>query len=315
MNPVHSKIPLNALRAFEATARKLSFAEAAEELGVTPGAVSQQVQKLEELTGSKLLIRSTRSVALTEAGSRTLPLIAEGLESLSQAMSELSSPRRRNVVTVSATPSFASCWLLPRLESFQVERPDTVVRVDARVEHAEFRADGVDVAIRHGSGGYPGKNCELLIEDQVVAVCSPSLLPEPGKTLEIEALRQQQLIHVDWGTEHNAAPTWNRWTKHHGVRGLALDAGLRFSMEEHALRAAIGGLGVALLTFAFVADELASGRLVKALPNAYGMQTSFHHHLVWPRKKSASPALEGFLSWVRNEGKRSTELIARLSSE
>ncbi len=280
---MNRKLPsLRGLRAFEAAARHQSFAKAAGELGVTPAAISQQIRQLEDALGVALFSRTTRSLALTERGRAAVPFLKDGFDSLEAAARELSRDSERNTLTVSVTPSFGSCWLLPRLHRFRQKHPDITVHLDATGDLANFEGDGVDIALRQGRGSYKGLKSELLIADFALVVCNPRLLGGTGALPSPAELAGKTLLHVEWQMEAAAAPTWRRWSEYHEVEGLDTSEGMRFTMEEFAVRAAIAGLGFALVTRAFVSDDLASGQLVRALPQAFDMPTKFHHYVVFP---------------------------------
>lgn len=273
---------LSGLRAFEAAARHLSFTKAAAELNVTPAAISQLIRQLEDQVGNKLFSRTTRSLELTERGRAALPHLRDAFDKLHAGARELRGELGRDMITVSVNPSFGSSWLLPRLVDFHAAHPGISVRVDARDELADFQRDDVDIAIRQGRGNYKGLTSELLISDVALLVCSPTLLAG-GKALKApQNLAGKTLLHVDWQIEAEAAPTWERWAGYHGVEGLDLSGGLRFSLEDMAVRAAISGMGVALVTRAYVSDDLAAGRLVRALPSKFDMPSVFHHFVVYP---------------------------------
>lgn len=273
---------LGALRAFEAAARHLSFTKAAQELNVTPAAISQLVRQLEEQVGNKLFIRTTRSLELTERGRAAWPHLRDAFDRLHAGARELRNAPGPDMITVSVTPSFGSCWLMPRLMDFHALYPGISVRLDARDELCDFKRDDVDIAIRQGRGHYKGLTSELLMSDVALVVCSPALLDGRSSQAPQRLLKQKTLLHVDWQIAADAAPTWARWAEYHGVEDVKLSGGLRFSIEDLAVRAAISGLGIALVTKAFVADDLAARRLVRALPEKYDMPAAFHHYLVHP---------------------------------
>lgn len=296
--------PLTALRAFEAAARHLSFTKAAAELGVTPAAVSQLVRQLEDHLGCKLFARSTRSIRLTERGRAAWPHFRDGFDAIHAGTRTLLDSGERNTITVSVGPSFGSCWLLPRLHAFRAAYPRISVRLDAREGLADFTRDDVDIAIRNGAGHYKGLESELLLKDVAFVVCAPALLDGGKPFRHPSALKDKTLIHVDWQVSQDAAPSWARWTAHHRVRGLDVTGGLRFSLEEMAVRAAIAGMGYAMLTEAFVADELAAGRLRRALPQSFDMPTAFQHFLVYPKshtEKYRTVAL--FRAWLLEQAR------------
>jgi LysR family glycine cleavage system transcriptional activator len=171
---------VNTLRSFEAVARHLSFSKAAQELHVTPGAVSQQISSLEELLGARLFERTRRFVTLTDAATRMLPDIQAGLEILARAISNNGPPLGERTLTISVTPSFASKWLLPRLPSFYDQHTDIDLRISATVGLADFKRDKVDLAVRLGHGSYPGLQAEFLFADALTPLCSPELLRRKG---------------------------------------------------------------------------------------------------------------------------------------
>ena len=168
--------PLNALRAFEAAARHLSFARAAQELHVTPSAISHQIKTLEEHLGLPLFRRLNKMLLLTDEGQALLPGLRAGFEQLADAVASARRCNLRRVLTVSAAPSFAGKWLVPRLDRFRQAQPDIDVRVDASIQLVDFARADVDVGIRYGTGRYPGLHVECLMADEVLPVCSPQLL-------------------------------------------------------------------------------------------------------------------------------------------
>lgn len=290
---------LAGLRAFEAAARHRSFTKAAQELNVTPAAVSQLVRHLEDQVGNKLFTRTTRSLDLTERGRAAWPHMRDAFDRLHAGTREMRSAPGPDMITVGVTPSFGSRWLLPRLVDFHASHPGVAVRLDARDELVDFKRDDVDLAIRQGRGVYRGLTSELLMADVAIVVCAPALLAEVDHEDPLELLARKPLIHVDWQMSEDAAPTWTRWAERHGAPGLQLSGGLRFSIEDFAVRAAISGMGVALVTKAFVADDLVSGRLVRALPDRYDMPAAFHHFLVYPAPSPAKRhAVMVFRDWL-----------------
>ena len=293
MNETAMKSPLpslNGLRAFEAAARHLSFAKAAEELNVTPAAISQQVRHLEDQLGIELFWRTTRSLRLTDHAKSVKPLLRDAFDLLHQVAEELQN-RDQDIrtITVSVTPSFGSRWLLPRLEKFQADNPEYTVRLDATYDFADFRRHRVDVAIRHGFGEYEGLTSELLVRDAAFVVCAPQLAKSLGPFSSPRDLASKNLLHVDWQTQGEFAPSWSRWVAYHGTEDFEFSYGPRFSMEDMAVRAAIAGMGLALVTRSSVEDDLIAGRLVRALPSDYDMPTDYHHFIVYPPLRSGKP--------------------------
>ncbi|WP_282609811.1 transcriptional regulator GcvA [Pelagibius sp. Alg239-R121] len=304
--------PLNSLRAFEAAARHLSFRQAAEELNVTPAAISQQIKQLEATLSVELFTRTTRALALTDAAEAALPEIRNGFDSLDGGVRTLRAQRDGGILTVSVSPSFGMRWLLPRLERFRQTYPDIDVRIDASNQLTDFGRGGVDVALRYGRGNYKGLTSERLITDIAFPVCSPNLLPDPQQLLEPEDLHNHALLHVDWVMESESAPTWARWLQRANITDIDTRGGLRFSMDDMAVSAAISGLGIVVAARAFVVADLAAGRLVKPFSSELDMPTEFHHYAVYPAQKAAQPKVSAFLDWVRGEVSLDAELYDSL---
>ena len=298
-----SKLPsLKGLQAFEVVSRHLSFARAADELNVSPAAVSQQIKLLEENLNIQLFSRTTRALSLSNRGREALPFISDAFEKLNKANTLLRQEKSKNIITVSVVPSFGSRWLLPRLEKFLIQNPDITVHIDSRNELADFTTDGVDIAIRQGLGDYPDLECELLISDCAFVVCSRHLLENGEPYRSPKDLIGKNLLHVNWRIEMQDGPSWETWARYHSVEGVDTTIGNRFSMDDMSVRAAIGGLGFALETHAFVADDLAAGRLVRALPEKYDMPTLYHHYVVHPPfQRTKNRKIELFKNWLFEE--------------
>ena len=242
--------PLNGLRAFRAAARHLSFRAAAEALNVTQSAVAQQVRGLEQALGSPLFERHARGLALTPAGEALLPPVEQAFRLIAEAAARIA--QQADVLTVSATPSFVSRWLVPRLDGFTRRHPGIDVRLSASNDLVDFRRDGVDIAIRYGTGVDPGLAAQLLFPADPVAVCSPSLC-RPDGTLD----------PADLGTRvpllHDSHFLWAEWYRAAG-RDEAR-RGVRFSHTLHAIEAALLGQGIALVPRPLVERELQAGQL------------------------------------------------------
>lgn len=292
---------LNALRAFEVAARHLSFKKAAVELNVTPAAVSQQVKALEEYYGVPLFRRLTRALHLTDAGQTALPLLREGFDKLADAADQLSRSKESGVLTVSVPPSFGAKWLVPRLGRFSAAHPELELRIDATDKIADFSSDGVDVALRYGGGIYEGMQVEQLMRGVNFPVCSP-LLRDGEPPLRCPAdLANHTLLHVKWKMESEASPNWRMWLRAAGVEGVDPERGPRFSIESMTVQAAIEGQGVALVSGALVANDLAEGRLVRPFEPTIGDETAFGYHLVYPGAHANSPKVVAFRQWILEE--------------
>jgi LysR family glycine cleavage system transcriptional activator len=224
--------PLNSLRAFEAAARHLSFTKAAEELHVTPAAISHQIKALEEQLGVPLFRRLTRALRLTEAGQAALPPMRDGFDRLADAVDLLRAHEESGAITVSLDPSFAAKWLVPRLDRFRAAHPDLDLRLDATDKLADFQRDNVDLAIRYGGGNYPGLEVERLLSEEIFPVCSPKLLEGSAPLAQPGDLRHHTLIHLEWDSEDVTAPTWRMWLLAAGIHDIDFTRGPVFSMTS-----------------------------------------------------------------------------------
>jgi len=306
--------PLSALRVFEAAARRLNFRQAAEELYVTPGAVSQQIRLLEEHVGVQLFVREGRGVALTEAGKAALPALRLGFEKLAEAARLMRQPQRKHRVTVSAAPSFAAKWLVPRLERFSAVAPEVEVWLAADMALTDFAASDVDLAIRYGPGEYRGLLSELLLAETVLPVCAASLL-EAAPIRTVPDLLNHVLLHDVSAGEDDGAPDWAAWLKAHGVdAGSVAAKGPRFNQSSLVIEAALGGRGVALAKRALAEADLQSGRL--AAPLGGGAEAlAFGYYLVWPSGRHFTPAQTAFVDWLRAEAAASAEKASKEPAE
>ncbi|MEO7730659.1 MAG: LysR substrate-binding domain-containing protein [Kofleriaceae bacterium] len=250
--------PLTALRAFEAAARRASFKAAAAELYVTPTAISHQLRQLEAWLGVRVLERSPRAVALTAAGAELYDAVAAGLSEIGRVTSRLRRATAPATLTLSATSGFLSQWLVPRLAEVQRVLPALDLRLHAAESVVALGAGRVEVAIRYGTGPYPGVQATALCADHFAPLCSPRL----GVTGAAE-LRRAKLLHIEGRRVPRPEPTWARWCAHAGIARVNTGAGLRFTDGLHAAQAAIAGQGIALLSLVLVADALASGLLVQ----------------------------------------------------
>ena len=295
---------MNALRAFEAAARLLSFNKAAIELSVTPAAVSQQIKKLEENLGVKLFHRRNRAITLTEEANVLLPGVRDGFNRLENAVAELIRLNRSQRITVGATPSFAAKWLVPRLERWTARNPASDVRVAASFETANFINDDVDLAIRYGPGDTPDLECVLLTEASFIVVCSPVLTGAGALLKTPDALREQTLIHV---TGHKADPgaEWRQWLHAAGVDGVDTSRGLSFDDTAVATLAAIGGQGVLLARSALVADDIAADRLVRLFE--LSLPTEFAWRIVAPKRNFERTEVAAFRDWLLSEAQKDQE--------
>ena len=268
--------PLNALRVFEAAGRHLSFTRAADELHVTQAAVSHQIKTLEDWLGIRLFRRLNRALLLTDEGQMLFPPLREALDQMAAAIGWLQVEDASGPLTLSAIPSFASKWLVPRLGRFRRRYPDIDLRLSTTFEKTDFARDDIDIAVRYGSGPWPKLNSVCLMTEEIFPVCSPALLEE-GPPLETPSdLNNHTLLHDTVPPNvHVYFPSWATWLEAAGVRDVDPSHGPGFLDASMAVQMAIDGQGVVLGRTALVADDLAAGRLVKlfdvAIPavNAY----------------------------------------------
>jgi LysR family glycine cleavage system transcriptional activator len=294
--------PLNSLRAFEAAARHLSFTKAADELHVTPAAISHQIKALEDFCGAPLFRRLTRALVLTETGQAALPALREGFDKLAEGAARLVPDPGSGLLTVSVAPTFCAKWLVPRLDRFRAVHPGFDVRIDASDELADFTSGAVDVAIRYGSGRYAGLTSECLMDELVVPVASPTLVGGPTPLASPADLVHHTLLHVSWKMADDEAPSWRMWLKAAGVEGVDAERGPRFNVDGLAIQAAIAGHGIALVNQALVLDDIAAGRLVRLFqPSAEERPSGFCYYLVYPEAHAGNPKVQAFRDWVMAE--------------
>lgn len=305
--------PLSALRAFEAVARHLNFTKAADELHVTPAAVSQQVKVLEDHLGAALFRRTKRSVALTDAGRIILPDIQAGFEWLGRALDKVSTHAATKTLTISVAPSFASKWLLPRLDRFSALYPEIDIRISATMALVDFRKDEADLAIRFGKGPYPGLDTEKLFPEALTPMCSSELLNGKHPLKTPDDLRHFRLLHDMSIPGGDGQLRWAQWLSTAGAVKVNPNRGPRFSLAELAFQAAIDGGGVVLGRVALAADDVAAGRLVCPFDVMVPLDVSYF--LVLPARNRDRAEIAAFRSWLRAEALRSVPMRTLTLSE
>lgn len=294
--------PLSALLAFEAVARRLSFSRAAEELHVTPGAVSQQVRSLEQRMGEPLFQRTRRSVSLTGAARLMLPDVQSALQLLARATEEKAGAPTAKTLTISVAPSFATKWLLPRLPAFSETYPEIDLRISATVSLADFGRDGPDLAIRFGPGEYDELQSEKLLSEALTPMCSPQMAGVRSLRRP-EDLKRFRLLHDASIPDQGDPCPWARWLALAGASQVPRDSGMRFSLAEHALQAAIDGAGVVLGRICLAERDLAAGRLVRPFTLALPLEVGYY--LVMPRKRRERGEVRSFREWIMGAVKQS----------
>lgn len=303
--------PLNALRAFEAAARHLSFKKAARELHVTAGAVSHQIKVLEDHLGVQLFRRLTRALELTPEAQSMLPKVREGLENLFEAVERVRARDNTTALTVIAPPNFAARWLIPRLSRFTTRHPNIELHVASRPTMIDGReavalpepiADAQDAPIamvRFGNGRYPGFGVSEVFTAKYVPVCSPRLLEGPHPLRKPEDLRFHTLLHDDTVVEEGARPSWGDWLESVGVTDIDATRGPHFSDASLSFEAAIEGMGVTLAMKPLVRSEIEAGRLV--VPFDISAPASYSYYLVIPESGAQNLSVEQFRRWLLEE--------------
>ncbi|AZR85408.1 LysR family transcriptional regulator [Bordetella pertussis] len=299
------KLPahLNALRAFEASTRHLSFSEAAAELSVTPAAVGQLVRSLETWLGMPLFVRATSGrtrLIPTDAALRALPEIRAGFDRLSAGLERLREDAAGGALTVTVSPAFAAKWLLPRFERFQAAFPDTDVRLETNLKPVDFVAQRVDIGVRYGAGNWPGLTAEKLMDEQMYPVCSPELLRRIRPVRQPGDLERLTLIHDLSMDGHAGFPTWDMWFRAADIAGVATSRGLKINNSAAVLQAAIDGRGVALARSVMAGDDLAAGRLVRLFPDIH-FDSELAYYIVYRPDSASLPRLTAFRDWLHEE--------------
>jgi LysR family transcriptional regulator, glycine cleavage system transcriptional activator len=285
--------PLNSLPCFEAAARLLNFSKAAEELNVTPGAISRAIKHLEAQLNVSLFERQTRSVRLTTVGEPYALAVRDVLEQLAAATAAATARRSESMLNVSTSDGFAGRWLVPRLYRFHRAHSDVDVRVSTTGKLTNFLGDGIDIAIRYGSGNYPGLTSEFLTEEDVFPVCSPKLLKGAHPLRKPEDLKHHTLIRDTYPID------WAAWLSSASVKGVNPHKGLTFDSYTFAVEAAVQGEGVVLGRTMLVAADLAAGRLVRPFKHTLKAVSSFH--LVYPPQAIRQRKVRIFREWLFSE--------------
>lgn len=293
------KLPsLNALKAFEAAARHMSFARAADELFVTSGAISQQIRQLEESLGQRLFLRQNNSLSLTVAGKALLPQVKDAFNSLSEATDLVRTKNFENILKISAPPTFTTKWLRPRLAQFQNAYPEIEIRLTASKQLIDLNKENFDLAIRYGNGVYENLISEKILDEEIFPVCSPVLLDKTLALRSIEDLVNHKLIHSEHSANDETAPNWTKWLRL--ISPLTLEKinankGVNYTPASLAIDAAIAGEGIALAKGKWVLDDIASGRLVQPFEDS--LHSEFSYYLVYPQGVPSSKVAL-FRKWI-----------------
>lgn len=290
------QIPVKAIWVFHAAARAGSISRAAEEFGVTPSAVTQQIQALEVQLGVSLLTKMGRRVVLTEAGERYFATITDEIERISEATSTIRGYRSVTMLTVRATPTLSNKWLLPRLASFLDQNPELEIRLDGTNEPTDFNRELVDLEIRHGDGRWPGLFVEGMAEETFIPACAPALAA--ADSLQAEDLTRFRLIH-----SVKSQAQWPAWFKLAGMQPPQRWRRILFDRSHMAIDAALDGMGIALESSMMMERELRDGRLVCPVANPPPVRI-VTQWIVCPRDHLRQKKVRLFLDWLRAERDR-----------
>lgn len=303
-HPRTRPIGMGHLRAFEAVARHLNFRAAAEELSLTQSAVSRQIQALEDEVGTALFLRHTRAVDLTSAGAQLLRATSQSLDVVDAAVRHIRQTLGRKSVAITTWASFASMWLIPRLEAFQSEHPDIDIRIDATDTSVDLGTADVDLALRYAVPQNLPHGAHRLFGEQLTPVVSPWLLKQQAIT------RVQDLAHVtliEAGDAHRSRHlewlTWQRWLDHQALpnaQRFSPKRWLYFNYAHQIMQAALTGQGVALARLPLVAEHLANGDLVEPLPQTRLDSPLAYWLLVAPRS-ALRPEVKAFCEWIQRQ--------------
>lgn len=301
--------PLRALQAFEAFGRLGSVTDAAAELGVTPGAVSQQLRKAEEALDLHLLERRGKSIELTAWGRHYHGQIAQGFDKLRSAQDDLFRLRAKSGLVLSCLPSLANKWVGPRLVDWQLSHPDANVRLLGTGSEPDLGDGAIDFRISYGNRIRAFDHYVVLFTDWVVPACSPAFLARHplGSALDILDL---PLLGIEWDADHKAAPNWSDWAQSIGAKPRGPHGELTFSLSSSAIDAAMNGRGFVLAQLSMIADDLDAGRLV--VPFDRRLKLSEPYFLAWDRSALAKPFGPDLRTWIVSIAREQSALSAGL---
>lgn len=297
---------LNALKAFEATARQESFTRAAHELCVTQGAVSQQVKGLEEELGVRLFHRERQRLVITDAGRAYLEVVRDAFDRLALGTERLLQRHESGILTITTSPNFAAKWLVHRLRRFSEAHPHIDLRVSASLQHVDFAREDIDLALRHGDGQWPGLHATRVCSEELFPVCSPKLLSGRGALRSQRDIRHHTLLHT------NSTSDWEKWLSVAGVDSSGFKHGTVFNQASMAIDAAVDGQGIALARTALASCDLISGRLVR--PFTQALEAPYAYWIVCPKSAAELPKISTFRKWVLKEAEDDVRRIAELKS-
>ncbi|MDG4855518.1 MULTISPECIES: transcriptional regulator GcvA [unclassified Mesorhizobium] len=291
-----------ALRTFEAAARHLNFTRAADELGLTPAAVSHQIKEIEDQLDLVLFTRTSRTMRLTEAGNVLFEASVDALDLLGRAVTR-ARKMARGTALLKATldAQFATKWLMRRVDGFRRQKPGVELRFDITYEVRDFERDDVDIGIRFGTGKYPGLCAHRLFENIIIPVCSPALLASGPPLKEPRDLFHHTLAHIEWSRQGVTWPNWSMWMHAAGVEDFDDSRTLVFGSSADAAQAALDGNAVALADFAMVANDLSQGRLIRPFELGIKVAAEFAYFLVYPEAMKDDARIVAFREWLLDE--------------
>lgn len=291
-----------ALRTLEAAARHLNFTRAADELGLTPAAVSHQIKEIEDQLGIVLFTRTSRTIRLTEAGAVLFEASTEALDLLGRAVSRAHKMTRGTAfLKVTLDAQFAAKWLMRRVEDFRKQKPGIELRFDIAYGLRDFDLDDVDVGIRFGAGKYPGLCAHRLFDNIIIPVCSPGLLASGPPLNKPRDLFRHTLAHIEWARQGVTWPNWRMWMAAAGIDDFDDSRTVVFGTSTDAVQAALDGNAVALADFAMVANDLSEGRLVRPFQLGIKVAAEFAYFLVYPKTEANDPRIVAFREWILEE--------------
>ena len=313
--PIRSRsIAAGHLRAFQAVARHLNFRAAAEDLSLTQSAVSRQIQSLESEIGVSLFLRHTRAVELTGAGIQLLRAVTPSLERIDSAVRLIRQSAGRKSVSISTWASFASMWLIPRLESFQHAHPDIDIRIDATDTSVDLETSDVDLALRYAVPTHMPAQAQRLFGEQLTPVASPWLLKSGPRLNRAQDLAQFALVEAGdaYRSQHMEWLTWQRWLDSQGLKRFEPKRWLYFNYAHQIAQAALTGQGVALARMPLIADSLASGDLVEVLPGTR-LESPLAYWLIVGPRSSQRPEIKAFCEWLQAQAQATRQTIGEVA--
>lgn len=295
-----TNLSLKGLQAFEVAARKGSFSAAADELFISPAAVSQLIRSMEDQMGRKLFHRVNRGITLTEAGREVLPRLTVAFEEIQSVAQQLVGTTAHSRITVSVPPSVASGWLSTRVASFLGGRDQIDISLRGEEDPVSFERDAIDVRMTYGRFHYRDHETVVIGTDTTFPVCSPGFQSAQGPFESEEQLLGCTLIHTDWGPAAATFPTWRSWFEAGGVTpDRRMETGMTANSSKAAIDLAVSGLGVVLAQGIFAAEHLESGALVRPFERV--MPLSQPYCLTIPERSARRPVVQAFQSWFTDQ--------------